>query len=135
MPRPPRLATALVIAAVVATPAAVAQLPVPPGCDVAGPWGDPARGTANMAMRLRNAGQACTALFTRSLSPPRPYEQARVLTPPRHGSLSLGDGTVSYTPPPGYAGDDSFTLEGSWTEQGRRQSRAVTIIVTVLPPR
>ncbi|MCU0986138.1 MAG: Ig-like domain-containing protein [Acetobacteraceae bacterium] len=135
MPRPPRLAASLVIAALAATPAAVAQLPAPPACDVAGPWGDPARGTANLAMRLRNAGQPCTALFTRSLSPPSTYEQARVLAQPRHGSVSLGDGTVSYTPFPGYAGDDSFTLEGSWSEQGRRQSRAVTVIVTVLPPR
>jgi len=55
-------------------------------------------------------------------------------TPPGHGSVTITDpntGAYTYTPSPGYSGNDSFTFKAN---DGEADSNIATINVTVKPP-
>ncbi|GIF11130.1 Ig-like domain-containing protein [Actinoplanes teichomyceticus] len=61
----------------------------------------------------------------------RPFAERRI-TPPAHGTARLNaDGSVTYTPDPGFVGEDRFTYEIVDADGNVAQG---TIVVTVPPP-
>jgi len=124
------LIAAAVLAASLASPAAIAQST----CEVPAFRGAQRPGGAQATMRVVNTGQPCRIETFMRFEPQRvPYASAEVTRAPANGTATANGAGVAYTPRPGFAGTDSFVVvsRGEW--QGRPVTGQITFNVTVLP--
>jgi phage tail tape-measure protein len=126
---PVRLAAAVLAVAIFAAPAAAQQT-----CEVSPFRGMTQPGGAQATMRVVNTGEPCRIRYLMRTEPQRvPFEQAQISRAPANGTATAtGDG-AAYTPRPGFAGTDTFTVttRGAW--QGHIVNGQIAVTVTVLP--
>ncbi|WP_439576264.1 Ig-like domain-containing protein [Elioraea sp.] len=85
-------------------------------------------------MRVVNTGEACRITYWMRTDPQRvPYEAAELTRAPSNGTATATGNGVAYTPRPGFAGSDSFTVATRGVWQGAAVNGQVVVTVIVLP--